>query len=86
MDDIPQSSKWNSKEVEVFTLRDTNMAPEDIWLEDEFPFGARPIFRCKLLVSGRLYTIYQRNITSAYRLVHQDFSAHGSDINPNYPH
>ena len=24
------------------------------WLEDEFPFGARPIFRRELLVSGKV--------------------------------
>ncbi len=27
------------------SLPETNMAPENQWLEDEFPFGARPIFR-----------------------------------------
>ena len=26
----------------------TNVAPEKWWLEDEFPFGFRPIFRCEL--------------------------------------
>jgi len=29
-----------------------NIAPENGWLEDVFPSGARPIFRCELLVSG----------------------------------
>ena len=31
----------------------TNIAPEKWWLEDEFPFGFRPIFRCEVLVLGR---------------------------------
>ena len=34
------------------TLPETNMAPESGWLEDEFPFGSRPIFRGELLVFG----------------------------------
>ena len=28
------------------TLKLTAKAPENGWLEDEFPFGARPIFSC----------------------------------------
>ena len=35
--------KFNYKEGN--SLPETNMAPENQWLEDEFPFGARPIFR-----------------------------------------
>ena len=37
-------------------LPETNskFAPENGWLEDEFPFGARPIFRGELLVLGRV--------------------------------
>ena len=38
----------------VNTLLETNMAPENGWLEDELPFGARPIFRGELLVLGRV--------------------------------
>ena len=41
---------------EWFTLPETNgiFATENGWLEDEFPFGARPIFRgYVMLVSGR---------------------------------
>ncbi len=35
------------------TLPETNIfAPENGWLENSFPFGARPIFRGKLLVLG----------------------------------
>ena len=34
------------------TLPETNFAPENWWLEDDlFPFGARHLFRCELLVS-----------------------------------
>ncbi len=33
------------------TLPETNLAPENWWLKDEFPFGARPIFKGELLVS-----------------------------------
>ena len=29
----------------MYTLPETNISPENGWLEDEFPFGARPIFR-----------------------------------------
>ena len=38
------------------TLPETNgFAPENGWLEyDPFLFGARPIFRCEMLVSGRV--------------------------------
>ena len=33
------------------TLPETNIAPENQWLEDEFPFGARPPERCYVEVS-----------------------------------
>ena len=29
----------------------SEFTPENGWLEDEFPFGRLPIFRCKLLVT-----------------------------------
>ena len=32
----------------------TNIAPENGWLEYSFPFGSWPIFRCELLVLGRV--------------------------------
>ena len=36
------------------TLPETNIfAPANWWLEDECPFGTRPIFRCELLLWGR---------------------------------
>ena len=35
------------------SLPETNMAPENGWLENEFPLGG-PIFRGELLVSGRV--------------------------------
>ena len=37
----------------VSTLPETNTATENGWLEDNFPVGFVPIFRGKLLVSGR---------------------------------
>ena len=37
------------------TFPETNIAPKNRWLEYLFPFGARPIFRCELLVSGRVF-------------------------------
>ena len=40
-----------------FTLPETNIAPENGWLEEEFPFGARPIFRGELLASGRVIVL-----------------------------
>ena len=42
----------------IFTLPETNIAPENGWLEYEFPFGARPIFRGYSLVSGRVYVYW----------------------------
>ena len=36
------------------TLPETNMAPENEWLEDEFPFGFRPIFRAFAVSLGRV--------------------------------
>ncbi len=40
----------------MFTLPETNskFAPENEWLEYSFSFGARPIFRGELLVSGSM--------------------------------
>ena len=40
--------------VKSCTLPETNIAPENRWLEYYFPIGFRPIFRCKSLVSGRV--------------------------------
>ena len=39
---------------QCLTLPQTNITPENAWLEDNFPIGFRPIFRGKLLVSGRV--------------------------------
>ena len=44
------------------SLKLTAKAPENGWLEyDSFPFGARPIFRGKLLVLGRVQSTIQIN-------------------------
>ena len=47
--------KWIFKMI-CSTLPETNIAPENAWLEDEFPFGSfwgpLPIFRCELSVFG----------------------------------
>ena len=42
-------------------LPETNIAPGNQWLEDEIPFGARPIFRCELLVywSFSMFVLFQ---------------------------
>ena len=37
------------------SLKLTANAPKNGWLEYYFPIGFRPIFRCELLVSGRVY-------------------------------
>ena len=39
---------------QCLTLPETNITPENAWLEDNFAIGFRPIFRGKLLVSGRV--------------------------------
>jgi len=40
--------------LELYRLLPCNIAPENQHLEDEIPFGARPIFRGELLVSGAM--------------------------------
>ena len=35
----------------LVNIPETNMAPENQWLEEEFPFRAQPIFRGALAVS-----------------------------------
>ena len=40
------------------TPPETNIAPENGWLEYYFPFGAWPIFRCELLVLGRVHVAF----------------------------
>ena len=54
-----EESGWQSRDnctdyVWIFTLPKTNIAPENGWLEDYFPFGFRPIFKCELLVLWRV--------------------------------
>ena len=39
------------------TLPETNGSSENWWLVDYFPFLGRPIFRCELLVFGRVYQV-----------------------------
>ena len=43
------------------------LAPENGWLEYSCPFGARPIFRCELLVLGcfREFTLQGTNMSPA---------------------
>ena len=43
--------------TQIDTLPETNIAPENGWLECYFPIGFRPIFRGKLLVSGRVMVV-----------------------------
>ena len=43
---------WNRRQSE------SSIAPENGWLEYYFPFGFRPIFRCKLLVSGSVFCLF----------------------------
>ena len=50
--------EWMMDQQWIHSLKLTAKAPENGWLEDEFPFGFRPIFRGELLVSGRVDTIY----------------------------
>ena len=46
------------------TLPETNIAPENVWLEYCFPIGFRPIFRGEPLVSGRVMVIQNPNLCS----------------------
>ena len=45
-----------------FTKEDDS-STENGWLEDEFPFGARPIFRGELLVLGRVSDCHVPHVT-----------------------
>ena len=40
------------------TPPETNIAPENGWLEYYFRFGAWPIFKCELLVLGRVHVAF----------------------------
>ena len=40
------------------TPPETDIAPENGWLEYYCPFGAWPIFKCELLVLGRVYVAF----------------------------
>ena len=53
MFEISSPSKPPQDAGSWLTLPETNMAPENGWLENEFPLGG-PIFRGELLVSGRV--------------------------------
>ena len=55
----------SNKTVRFSTLPETNIAPKNRWLEYYFPIGFRPIFRCKLLVSGRVGFLL---VTAQYQL------------------
>ena len=46
------------------TLPKTIIAPENGWLEDEFPFGFRPISRGKLPASFREGTLPETNVAA----------------------
>ena len=46
----------------VYPPWNLQIAPENQWLEDEIPFGARPIFKGETLVSGRLLFSAIKNI------------------------
>ena len=50
----PKNVKKIIPSLKDYTVPETNIAPENWWLEYYFPIGARPIFRCELLVSGRV--------------------------------
>ena len=41
--------------LQVPSLKLTANAPENGWLEDEIPFGFRPIFRCHVTFLGCIY-------------------------------
>ena len=50
------SSSRMSGCLELPSLKPADIAPENGWLEDDsFPFAIRPLFRCELLVSGRVF-------------------------------
>ena len=60
---LPIGNVWKSPKIhpsiisihfKLFTLPETNIAPQNGRLEDQFPFGVRPIFMGELLVSGRV--------------------------------
>ncbi len=57
-----------------YTLPETNskFAPENGWLEYQFPFGFRPIFRCYVIVSGRVNWIHAYKWILLQMVIHDD--------------
>ena len=54
-----------------YTLPETNIAPETLGLEDEFPFGKAFLTGAMLgVVSGRLYFSYRMNLNDWLWMVH----------------
>ena len=47
---------YPNQQISTHTLPETNMAPDNWWLEDEFPFGMAYFQGLLLLVSGRVST------------------------------
>ena len=46
-------------------LPETNIAPENGWLEDEFPFGFPPIFRCYVsFMEGNVITLLSEVVST----------------------
>ena len=43
----------------LYTLPETNTAPENGWFGDYFPFGARPIFRCYVSFRERTCWVFE---------------------------
>ncbi len=50
--------------VERITLPETNIAPENGWLEDVFPIGKAYFQGLLLLVSGRVYFVMPKTLAS----------------------
>ena len=53
------------------TLPETNVfAPENGWLEDDPFLLGRPIFRCELLVSGRVIPASSRGVSGSVGIMY----------------
>ena len=44
--------------IYIYTVPENNIAPENWWLQDYFPCGFRPIFRCYVRFRECIYIVY----------------------------
>ncbi len=68
----------------TFTLPETNIAPENWWLEDDPFLLKRPMFSGELLLLGRVLTVYSMGAHHLKKSFHQNVGSTGV-IKDNHP-